>query len=90
MVGQEGVLRTLVFAGHNLVVFEFAGPFFLASQLAPFRQGNVDGVIVIVTVNLSIGMVALMTWRNTAITAGAVLIIAAPVARVSHLLHGLA
>jgi hypothetical protein len=64
MVGQEGVLRILVLAGHDLVVFGFAGNFFLPKQLALFGYRNVDGIIVVVAIDLSIGMVALATWHS--------------------------
>ncbi len=84
MVGQKVVLRTLILASHDLVLSELAGPFFLASQLAPLRHRNVDGIIVVIAVDLSIGMVAIATWHRIAIAAGAALIVAAPVARVSH------
>ncbi len=51
----------------DLVLFKFAGPFYLAGQLAPLGHGNVDGIIVVVTINFSIRMVTLATWRSITI-----------------------
>ncbi len=84
MVGQEGVFRTLIFAGHHFVVFGFAGPFFLSRQLAPLGHRNVDGIIVVVAVDLSVRMVAVATWHSIAVAAGTALVIAASVLRISH------
>jgi hypothetical protein len=84
MVGQKGVIQTFILTGHDLVLFKFAGPFFLAGQLAPLGHGNVDGVFVII-INFSIEMVALATWCSITIAASAALIMAAPVAWISHI-----
>ena len=85
MVGQKSVLWTFILAGHDFMLFKFAGPFFLAGQLALLGHRNIDGIIVVIAINFSIGMVTLMTRHSNAITAGAVLNIAALVARVSHI-----
>ena len=50
-----------------------------------FWHGNFDNIIVIVAVDSSIRMVALATWNSIAIAAGDALIIAALVARISHI-----
>ncbi len=83
MIGQKSVLWTFILAGHNPALFELAGPFLLASQLTPLRHRNVDSIIVFVAIDLSIRMVSLATWRSIAIAAGAALIVAAPVARIT-------
>ena len=85
MIGQKSVLWTFIIAGHNLMLFELAGPFFLAGQLVLLGHRNVDGIIVIIAVDFSIRIVALATWCSIAIAASAALVIAAPVARVSHI-----